>query len=92
MKKGEFEQEQKKEVKDVGQGGVRAEELLDLLKDDIRQEDVSQSKDISDAMLERLLDRSDLIDGYAGKALPPVGEGYEVVEEKDSASLLANVE
>ena len=100
MKKGEFEDKQLKKVADQKEGGgasgMKAEELLEMLKDDIKQENISQSADITDGMLERLLDRSDLVDGgktaAKGKDLPTVGVGYEVVEEKDGASLLANVE
>ena len=98
--KGNFRQESGKEgaaAAKEGQkpkasgGGVSTDELIALLRGDVPEdaEGLPQSTDISDADLDMIMDRRDLL----GKAPPnpPVGPGWEEVEDRSGMSLLGNV-
>jgi len=78
-----------------GAAALSAKELVELLKGDASGDDsLPQSDVISDADLERLMDRSDLDgSGPPGRGPPPTrGVGFEVVEDKGGKGLLATVE
>jgi ATP-dependent DNA helicase len=94
--KGNFRQEIGKEAEDGGKrpkasgGGVSTDELIALLKGDVSDSDgLAQSADISEADLEMIMDRRDLL----GQKKPnqPVGPGWEEVEDRSGMSLLGNV-
>ena len=94
--KGNFRQEIGKEAEDGGKrpkasgGGVSTDELIALLKGDVSDSDgLAQSADISDADLEMIMDRRDLL-GQT-KPIQPVGPGWEEVEDRSGMSLLGNV-
>ena len=94
--KGNFRQEIGKEAEESGKrpkasgGGVSTEELMALLKGDVTDSDgVAQSADITDADLEMIMDRRDLLGEK--KPNPPVGPGWEEVEDRSGMSLLGNV-
>lgn len=96
--KGNFRQEladeesenKKKGKKKASGGGVSTDELIALLKGDVDESDgVPQSADITDADLEMIMCRDDLV-GKA-KANPRVGPGWEEVEDRSGMSLLGNV-
>lgn len=72
---------------------MNADELLELLRADYSGDDVPQSGVVSDATLERLLNRSHLELNQSGVLpYPASGVGYEVVVAQDSSGLLSNVE
>ena len=68
------------------------EELRSLLEQDLRRDGVSQSRDISDADLDRVMDRSDLVGDGDGQGVERVGAGFEIPEMRDSANLLSGVD
>lgn len=73
---------------------LKEDDLKELLKQDITQDGIAQSKDISEKDLNAIMDRSDidnkpLPEGF--KAVASVGPGWEIVEAKDSANLLSGV-
>lgn len=69
-----------------------ADELMDLLKSDVSLDDVPQSAEISDAMLEKILNRKHLINVGGIRPYPENGPGYEVVQQLDGSGLLQGVE
>jgi ATP-dependent DNA helicase len=69
-----------------------ADELMDLLKSDVSLDDVPQSAEISDAMLDKILDRKHLINVGGIRPYPENGPGYEVVHQLDGSGLLQGVE
>jgi len=95
--KGNFRQEVGKECDEsvkkpkASGGGVSTDELIALLRGDVDADadGIPQSMDITDEDLDVILDRRDLI----GKAPPnpPVGPGWEEVEDRSGMSLLGNV-
>ena len=96
--KGNFRQEIGKEAdatlkggrKKASGGGVSTDELIALLRGDVDDGDgVPQSADISDADLETIMCRDDLL-GKA-KPNPRSGPGWEEVEDRSGMSLLGNV-
>ena len=96
--KGNFRQEIGKEAdatleggrKKASGGGVSTDELVALLRGDVDDKDgVPQSADISDADLEMIMCRDDLL-GKA-KPNPRSGPGWEEVEDRSGMSLLGNV-
>ena len=96
--KGNFRQEIGKEAnatlkggrKKASGGGVSTDELIVLLRGDVDDGDgVPQSADISDADLETIMCRDDLL-GKA-KPNPRSGPGWEEVEDRSGMSLLGNV-
>ena len=96
--KGNFRQEIGKEAdatlkggrKKASGGGVSTDELVALLRGDVDDKDgVPQSADISDADLETIMCRDDLL-GKA-KPNPRSGPGWEEVEDRSGMSLLGNV-
>lgn len=75
--------------------GLNPQELVELLRasgGDGNGGSLAESGDITDALLDRLMDRSDL-EGKEPKGgrLPPIGVGYEMVEER-KGGLLNNIE
>lgn len=75
--------------------GLSAAELVELLKGETAGADgVAQSRVISDADLETIMDRRDLTNTLPkGQAPPPSrGPGWEVVEDGSGKGLLATVE
>ena len=64
---------------------------MDILKSDVSLNDIPQSKEVSKAMLDKILDRGHLL---SGQALPykESGPGYEVVQQLDGSGLLQGVE
>ena len=71
-------------------GGGSTDELIALLKGDVDESDgIPQSADISDADLDMIMCRDDLV-GKA-KPNPRVGPGWEEVEDRSGMSLLGNV-
>ena len=92
--KGNFRQEIGNEAvggrKKASGGGVSTDELIALLRGDVDEKDgVPQSADISDADLEMIMCRDDLL-GLA-KPNPRSGPGWEEVEDRSGMSLLGNV-
>jgi ATP-dependent DNA helicase len=96
--KGNFRQEIGSEAnatlkggrKKASGGGVSTDELIALLRGDVDEKDgVPQSADISDADLEMIMCRDDLL-GLA-KPNPRSGPGWEEVEDRSGMSLLGNV-
>lgn len=86
IKKGAFiDLEEKKNT------SLSSEDLMDILKSDVSLNDIPQSKEVSKAMLDKILDRRHLI---SGQALPykESGPGYEVVQQLDGSGLLQGVE
>ena len=70
--------------------GVGVEELMALLKGEDQDDDgISQSADISDADLDMIMDRDDLLGKK--KPNPRTGPGWEEVEDRSGMSLLGNV-
>lgn len=68
----------------MNQTNTQEEDILALLKEDETAEDKLIQTDISDADLDRLLDRSDLTitapgETQAAEAFPVKGPGWEVV-------------
>jgi ATP-dependent DNA helicase len=76
---------------DTKKSSMSAEELFDVLKADVSKDDVPQSAEVDDTMLERILDRAHLAHG---KTLPysESGPGYEVVAQLEGSGLLQGVE
>ena len=96
--KGNFRQEIGSEAnatlkggrKKASGGGGSTDELIALLRGDVDEKDgVPQSADISDADLEMIMCRDDLL-GLA-KPNPRSGPGWEEVEDRSGMSLLGNV-
>eukprot|EP00268_Persea_americana_P040690 TRINITY_DN4045_c0_g1_i1.p1 TRINITY_DN4045_c0_g1~~TRINITY_DN4045_c0_g1_i1.p1 ORF type:complete len:869 (-),score=186.34 TRINITY_DN4045_c0_g1_i1:396-3002(-) len=90
IEKGEFHQERAKP------NTLEESELLALLRDEEDAEDKLIQTDISDADLERIMDRSDLITERKGASpmdpLPLAGPGWEVViPTKSVGSMLSTV-
>jgi ATP-dependent DNA helicase len=87
IKKGAFiDLEEKKNT------SLSSEDLMDILKADISLDDVPQSSEVGDAMLEKILNRDHLCG--SGKSLPysESGPGYEVVQQLDGSGLLKGIE
>lgn len=74
---------------------VDVDELRKLMAKEVSGGGVAQSADISDADLDRLMDRSDLEKSAPAArskpAIAKVGPGWEVVDAKDSSALLSGV-
>ncbi|KAL4451633.1 hypothetical protein ABPG75_007295 [Micractinium tetrahymenae] len=70
---------------------LKADELMDLLKADVRLDDVPQSGEVDEQTLDRIMDRTHLA---ANKERPysETGVGYEVVAQIDGSGLLKGVE
>ena len=88
IKKGAFlDMENKKST------SMSADELLEVLKADVTKDDVPQSGEVDDTMLDKLLDRTHLV---TGKELPykESGPGYEVVQQlvEGTGGLLQSIE
>ena len=83
---GGFKQEKNEDKKSLG-----ADELMALLKGETgaADEDLPQSANISDADLDVILDRRDLLGEIPPN--PPRGAGWEEVEDRSGMSLLGNV-
>jgi ATP-dependent DNA helicase len=87
IKKGAFiDLEEKKNT------SLSSEDLMDILKADISLDDMPQSSEVGDAMLEKILNRDHLCG--SGKSLPysDSGPGYEVVQQLDGSGLLKGIE
>ena len=87
IKKGAFiDLEEKKST------SLNSEDLMSILKADISLDDVPQSTEVDDAMLEKILTRDHLYG--PGKSLPydESGPGYEVVQQLDGSGLLKGIE
>ena len=65
---------------DTNESSLSTDELLEMLKDDVMLGDVPQSAEVSDAMMENILDRTHLANG-APLPYPETGHGYEVVQQ-----------
>jgi ATP-dependent DNA helicase len=76
---------------DTKKSSMSAEELLDVLKADVSKNDIPQSAEVDDKMLEKILNRDHL---SHGKTLPypESGPGYEVVAQLEGSGLLQGVE
>lgn len=87
--KGNFKQEEKEQSV-----SVQATEILDLIGATQQEQGVKSESgdDISEAALQKLLDRSDLRDGFKGRPFPKEGPGFKVVEAEDGRGLLSGVE
>lgn len=70
---------------------LSAEELMDVLKADVSLQDVPQSGEVSDEMLDKILNRDHLARGLP-KPYPDSGQGYEVVHQLEGSGLLQSVE
>lgn len=72
-------------------------ELMDILRSDISLDDVPQSGEVDDAMMDRILERQFLLHGAASKdgikiPYPESGRGYEVVRhEGASGGLMGSI-
>ena len=72
-------------------------ELMDILRSDISLDDVPQSGEVDDAMMDRILERQFLLHGAASKdgikiPYPESGKGYEVVRhEGASGGLMGSI-
>ena len=87
IKKGAFiDLEEKKNT------SLSSEDLMDILKADISLDDVPQSSEVGDPMLDKILNRDHLCG--PGKVLPysESGPGYEVVQQLDGSGLLKGIE
>lgn len=72
---------------------LSAAELVNLLKQDVAEDGEPQSGDISDNMLEKVLDRSDMLNKTTNRVEPYTsGIGFEVVDDKSSSTLLSGVQ
>jgi len=72
--------------------GMSADELLEVLKADVSTtDDVPQSAEVDDTMLDKILDRGHLTKGTA-LPYPETGPGYEVVQQLEGSGLLQSVE
>ena len=76
---------------DTKKSSMSAEELLDVLKADITLDDVPQSAEVDNVMLDKILDRTHLAQG-APLPYPESGPGYEVVQQLEGSGLLQGVE
>lgn len=76
---------------DTKKSSMSAEELLDVLKADISLDDVPQSAEVDNIMLDKILDRTHLTQG-APLPYPESGPGYEVVQQLEGSGLLQGVE
>lgn len=70
---------------------MSADELLEVLKADISLDDVPQSAEVDDRMLDKILNRDHLAKGTA-LPYPEIGPGYEVVQQLEGSGLLRGVE
>jgi ATP-dependent DNA helicase len=70
---------------------MSADELLEVLRADAPRDDVPQSAEVDDAMLERILDRGHLARSEP-LPYPESGPGYEVVQQLEAGGLLQGVE
>jgi hypothetical protein len=76
------------------QGGASAQfsaaELLEVLRPDFKAGDEVQGSVVSDAQLERLLDRTHMV---ADKPVPYalVGPGYECIQNSNEATMLQGI-
>jgi hypothetical protein len=86
IKKGAF-----LDVAEKKSTSMSAEELVDMLKSDVLRDDVPQSAEADDAMLDRILDRRHLIERIP-RPYEEAGPGYEVVHQLDGSGLLQGVE
>ncbi|KAK3270878.1 hypothetical protein CYMTET_20748 [Cymbomonas tetramitiformis] len=72
---------------------LSAADLVNLLKQDVAEDGEPQSGDISDKMLEKVLDRTDMLNKSATRVEPYTsGIGFEVVDDKSSSTLLSGVQ
>ena len=76
---------------DTNKSSMSSEELLEMLKADVTLDDVPQSAEVSDAMMEKILDRTHLSKG-ARLPYPESGPGYEVVQQLEGSGLLTGIE
>jgi len=83
---GQFRQE-----KGAKESSMSADELIQLLRGETgaNDEDLPQSANISDADLDVILDRRDLLGEIPPN--PPRGAGWEEIEDRSGMSLLGNV-
>lgn len=86
IKKGAFI-----DVDEKKSSSMSSDELMEVLKTDISLNDVPQSKEVNDVMLNKILDRDHLL---KGTPLPYAesGPGYEVVQQLEGSGLLQGVE
>jgi ATP-dependent DNA helicase len=87
IKKGAFiDLEEKKST------SLNSDDLMSILKADISLDDIPQSREVDDAMLEKILKRDHLYG--AGKSVPydESGPGYEIVQQLDGSGLLKGIE
>ena len=61
---------------------------MQLLQSDISLDDVRQSGEVSDEVLDRLLDRR-YLNGSAAPQVPPSGIGYEFVQNQGSTNMIS---
>ncbi|KAK9815465.1 hypothetical protein WJX72_004092 [[Myrmecia] bisecta] len=87
IKKGAFLPTQQ----DASSTSMSADELLELLKADVSNQDEPQSGVVSDKMLGQLLDRKHLAEAKPCP-YPTSGVGYEVVQHFDGAGLLSGIQ
>ncbi|CAD7701070.1 unnamed protein product [Ostreobium quekettii] len=83
IKKGAFRGD--KESKS-GCSSLATDELVQLLKADISLDDVPQSGEVSDGVLEELLDRARI---GGRRRVPATGVGYEIVQGQGSTNMLS---
>lgn len=88
--KGNFKQDYDNDKRAVT---ASKEDIIALLRPDTDAGQVlAQSGVLTDEMLVRVCDRSDLLDGFKGEPLPTIGVGYRVPEVDTGANLLGEVE
>eukprot|EP00803_Ostreobium_quekettii_P009166 evm.model.scf_268.3 EVM.evm.TU.scf_268.3 scf_268:59398-67593(-) len=85
IKKGAFRGD--KETKST-RSSLASDELLQLLKADISLDDVPQSGEVSDDIMDQLLDRTDDV---THARIPAAGVGYEIVQQQGCTDVLSTV-
>ena len=85
IKKGAFIHADKKST------SMSADELMDVLKSDVTLDDVPQSGEVTERVLDQILDRSHLVKSTK-RPYPESGAGYEVVMQLEGSGLLQGVE
>ncbi|CAD7704991.1 unnamed protein product [Ostreobium quekettii] len=85
IKKGAFRGD--KEAKSA-RSSLASDELLQLLKADISLDDVPQSGEVSDDIMDQLLDRTDDV---THARIPAAGVGYEIVQQQGCTDVLSTV-
>ena len=89
MKRGTFREGLQDQRRNAS---LSQEELKTLLEQDLKRDGLSQSRNISDADLDRVMDRSDLVGDGNGQGVERMGPGFEIPEMRDSANLLSGVD